>query len=107
MNIRQRAGSQNQGPIGRLSEGRDVTLDLARIEQAEHARLHSERRYVRLDYCELRDPGGSRGTPNDSHARHSWRDLLEQVRPFPTQAEFEKHEASNVTARPRQSIYEA
>src|SRR6516225_10431035 len=43
----------------------------------------------------------------DSRAPHAWRDLFEQLEPFPAQAVFELHEAGRVAARPREAIDES
>ena len=45
--------------------------------------------------------------PKDRRSRHAWRDLLEQLQPFPAQAVFESHETGGVAARPRQAVDEA
>jgi hypothetical protein len=45
-----------------------------------------------LDDAELDGADGYGGIPKDRHARHTWRDLLEQFQPFPAQAIFTRHE---------------
>jgi hypothetical protein len=41
------------------------------------------------------------GIPQDRDARHAWRNLLEQLEPFPAHAEFERRETGGIAARPR------
>ena len=52
-------------------------------------------------------PGGKGGTLKHRNTRHARHDLLEQLQPFPAQAEFERHESGGVAARPRQAVDEA
>ena len=40
-------------------------------------------------------------------ARHVWRDLLEQLQPFPTQSVFVQDETGGIAARPRQTVDKA
>jgi hypothetical protein len=59
-----------------------------------------KRRRRGLDSAPLPDPRGNSGIPNDCRPRHVRRDQLEQLQPFPGQAEFEYDETGGVTARP-------
>ena len=50
---------------------------------------------------------GLAGIAKDRHARHARRNLLEQLQPFSGHAEFVRHEAGGVAARPRQAVDKA
>ena len=52
-------------------------------------------------------PDAYGGIPKDRHSRHAWRDLFEQLQPFPGHAVFTIHETGGVAARPRQALDEA
>ena len=52
-------------------------------------------------------PDPKAGIPKDRRSRHTRRDLLEQLQPFPAQAVFERHETGGVAAGPRQAIDQA
>jgi hypothetical protein len=41
------------------------------------------------------------------NSRHSWSDLLKELRPFPGHTIFELHKAGGITARPRQASNQA
>jgi hypothetical protein len=49
--------------------------------------------------------GGQGGIPNDRRSCHARRDLLEQLEPFPTHAEFIRSETCGVAARPREAFH--
>jgi hypothetical protein len=60
-----------------------------------------------LDHSELAYRGAYGGIPKDCYPRYGWRDFLDQLQPFATQAVFELHEARCVSARLRQAFDEA
>ena len=52
-------------------------------------------------------PAALSGIPKDRRSRHAWRDLLEQLQPFPAHVVFGSHETGGVAAGPRQAVDEA
>jgi hypothetical protein len=60
-----------------------------------------------LDGSKLTSPGGLAGVAEDRQSGYRRRDLLKQLRPFPTQAGFVIHETGDVATRPRQAGDEA
>ncbi len=54
----------------------------------------------------MADPGRAGVIPEEGRARHSRRNLLEQLQPFPTYAVFKQRETGGVAARPRQTLDE-
>jgi hypothetical protein len=57
-----------------------------------------------LNHGELGDPGTVHWVSNNRNARHLWRDLFEQFKPFSTQAVFELGEPGSVAARARHAF---
>src|SRR5262249_5025433 len=82
-------------------------LDLLGVSHVERAHLHAKRRRHSLDDAELGVPGRIGSVAKDSHACRAWRDLLEQLQPFPAQTVFEQQKAGGVAAWPGQAINEA
>jgi hypothetical protein len=78
-----RAGRDDQAAIRRARECRDIPLHLAGVAHIDWVHLHPERRRDGLDCAELANSGGYGGIPNHCRPRHTWRDLLEQLQPFP------------------------
>ena len=75
---------------GRHSEPREgpTWFHFAGVAHVDRVDLHPERRRHRLDGAKLADPGGLRIT-KDPRPRHARRDFLQQLQPFPAEAEFE------------------
>ena len=73
----------------------------------DRPQLHAERLRRGLSSGELSDAGWISGISEDSHMHKLWRDLLQQLQPFPAQAILENHEPGDIAARPRQRIDEA
>src|SRR5215467_6794101 len=84
-----RAGCQDQTAIAGTCEGDDAALDLTGVAHVDWSDVHLERRSHRLDDAELADPGGHCGIANDHRAGHPRCNLLEQLKPFATDAIFE------------------
>jgi len=66
-----------------------------------------ERRRHGLDGAELGVSGRVAAISKDCRSGHVWRDLLEQLQPFPAQTVLEQQEAGGVAARSGKTIYEA
>src|SRR5262249_46054173 len=84
-------------------EGRNGALDLAAIACAEWAYFHPVQWRHGLDGREL-TCSRAVDSPEDHHARHSRRDLLEQLQPFCALAVFDIHETGSVTTGTRQAL---
>ena len=93
--------AQDRYPYG------DGAFDLAGVANADRVHLHPERLRRGLDGAELRDAGGIDGIAKHCRARHTWRDLLEKLQPFPAHTVFENHKTGDVAARPGQAIDDA
>ena len=106
MNGRQRARRHDQAAIRYARKCRDVALDLTGVAHVDRSYLDPKRRRHGLDGAELANPDGYGGVPDDCYPLYSRRDLLEQLQPFPADAEFERDEPGGVAARPRQTINE-
>src|SRR5262245_22329871 len=107
MDHRQRARRQDQPAIWSPRKGRDRPLDLARVAQVDRPYIYAGRCGHSLNYRKLSDPGGYGRIPQHYCSSETGCDLLEQFKPFSTQAIFELHEAGGITARLRQTINEA
>src|SRR5262245_56000868 len=97
----------DQTAIRGTREGRDGVLDLTDVAQVDGAYLHPERWRRGLDRGKHAGSGTLSGIPKDRHSRHAWRNLLEQLQPFPADAVFGTHETSSVAARPPQAVDKA
>ena len=93
-------------PFGAARERRDFALDFASIGDPDRLQLHAQCLRHRLDNGPLSNPSRAR-LAQDAHARHPWRDFLEQFEPFPTQDVFELDKAGRIAARPRQALNKA
>src|SRR4029079_4200987 len=82
-------------------------LDLASVAHVDRAHLYPERRRHGLDDAVLSVPERIAGISKDCRSRHVWRDLLEQLQPFPAQTVFEEQEPGSVTAWSGKAIYKA
>jgi len=58
-------------------------LDPAGNHGVDRIYRYPERLRHGLDDAELRGAGGGGGIAKDHNSRHTWRDLLEQLQPFP------------------------
>ena len=104
---RQRARRHDQAAIRGARECRDGALDFAGIAHVDRTQIHPQRWRHGLDGSELPDPGGDGRIPKHGRPRHSGRDLLQQLQPFPAHAVFENREPSRVATRPCQAVDEA
>ena len=77
----------------------DGAVDLGRVSHVDRTQLHAERRRHGLDRAQLADAGRYGRIPKDRRSRHARRDLLEQLQPFRTDAEFELGKSGGVAAR--------
>jgi hypothetical protein len=59
-----------------------------------------------LDCGKLANSGGNGGIPQNRCSRYARRDLLDQLKPFPSDGIFERRKSSTVAARPRQAFDE-
>ena len=107
MDHRQRAPRHDQATIRGAREGRDGTLDLARVANVERTHLHPERRRHGLDGAELADAGGDGRIANDCRSGHFRCDFFEQLKPFPAQAVLELAKSGNNATRPSEASDEA
>src|SRR3974377_429897 len=106
MDRRQRARRHDQPAILGSRKGRDRSLDLARVAQVDRSYIYARRCGHRLNYRNLADPGGYGRIPQYYYSRETGCNLLEQFKPFSTQAIFELHEAGGIAARLRQALDE-
>src|SRR5262249_39705324 len=83
MKRHQVATRHDQTAIRGARESRDGALDLTGVAHIDRDHLHPERRGYGLDDTELGGTGWYGGISKDRHARHAWRDLFEQLQPFP------------------------
>ena len=101
--------AQDQATVSAKVPGRveTITVDLGSVVQVERTHLHSKRRRHDLDGAKLGGPARIGGISKDCRSGHVWRDPLEQLQPFTTQAVFEQQEAGGVAARSGKALYEA
>src|SRR5260370_41558350 len=104
MKRRTAAWRHDQATSRSAGEVRDAAFDLASVAHADGVHLHPERLRCGLDGAELTDPGRTVGIPKDSCSRHTRRDLLEELQPFPAPTGFINHKAGGVAPRPGQVI---
>jgi hypothetical protein len=88
MKHRRGARRHNQPAIRRTREGRDSALDFVGVAQADRGYLHPKRRRHGLDGGKLIGSGALAGISKDRCSHHAWRDLFEQLQPFPGHAVF-------------------
>jgi len=79
-----------------VRKGRDVTLDLVGVGHIDWRGHYPERGRHGVDDAELTNPGRVGHIPNNRHPRDAWRDLLEQLQPFPAHGVFGNHEAGGI-----------
>jgi hypothetical protein len=85
MKPRRNARCHDKTAIRRAREGHDGALDAP-----------ASRMSTGLTSTELAGAGGARRVPKGRRSRHAWRDLLEQLQPFPAHAALKNHETSDV-----------
>src|SRR5262245_20239342 len=107
MKRRGRARRHDQPPIRRARERSDNALDLAQIACIDRAHLQPEGGRHALNDTELGGTAWCSWVPKDRNSRYAWRNLLEQLQPFPGHAVFESHETSGVATRLRQALDKA
>jgi hypothetical protein len=91
----------------RARERHDGALDLTGVADVDRADLDPDRGRHRLNCTELAKPRRNGRIPKHQRARHGRRDLFEQRQPLSRQAEFERQEAGDVAARPREVVDKA
>jgi hypothetical protein len=77
-----------QPAIRGARDGRDAARDLAGVAHVDWAHLHPQRRRHGLDGGKLIGSGALAGISKDRCSYHAWRDLFEQLQPFPGYAVF-------------------
>src|SRR5215475_914466 len=102
-----RARCCDQPPVWFAGECSDGALDLASVARIDRAKLDPERGRDRLDAAEQADLGSDGGTPQDRHSRHARCELLEQLQPLSTEAEFGGNKSRGITPRPSQARHQA
>ena len=60
-----------------------------------------------LDHGKLASAGPYGGVTKHRHPRDVWRNLLEQLQPFPAEVKFGHNEACNIAAGSRQAVHDA
>jgi hypothetical protein len=103
-NIRPAGCRQDQAAVPGTRECRKGALDASGVAQVNRKHFQSNRRRHRLDDTEL---SKVRLVSYYRRPRNAWRDLSEQLRPFPTQIVFEREEAGGIAARSRQTLDQA
>src|SRR3974377_448491 len=101
------ARRHDQTVTRRARKGCKKALDLASVAHVSRGHLYPESRRHSLDDTEQRVAGSTGRIPKNCNSGYTWRDLLEQLQPFPSHGVFETHEPGGVTARLPQTIAEA
>jgi hypothetical protein len=76
------------------------------IAHADRADLHPERWRHRLNDRKLAGAGAEIGITKHPRPRQHWCDLLEQLQPFPAEAELKLGKPGGVPTRPSQVVHE-
>jgi len=105
MNGSEGAHRHDQTTLCIMRDG-DCSFEFVSVAQADRRYLHSKRWCHGLDRAQSAAAGRT-GLADDDSLGKAGHNLLEQLKPFSTDAEFKQGEARGITARPRQTRDEA